>query len=216
MSIDTATSRLEPVPTPGWRNRRALWSLGLVVVALAVASLAWVWRHPDQSFDGGYGMRVEREVGEPVWTSLVHPGAPGVDQVTISHFEPRIATDGAEVELEYLICELNPGALSRDGVTAFGYGLHARHVDRYCTRTWPAEGATFSLRSEPRQELLVGITPTRAGRTVIHGHHMSYTVGWQVGSEELEVETRVVSRTAGRSGPEPTAPNAAGAAVGWD
>jgi hypothetical protein len=36
-----------------WRFIQAALVLALV---LAVAATAWVWRHPDRSFDSGYGV----------------------------------------------------------------------------------------------------------------------------------------------------------------
>lgn len=175
-------------------RRRGVLAGLVVVVALSLGALAWAWRHPDQSFDGGYGMTVRRQVGQPVWTTLVHTGTPGAERVSISSLEPRVATDGTEAVVEYVICELDPRVLDAQGVGGFGYGMHAQDVRRYCLRTRPAEGATLPLRSDPPQEVLLGVTPTRPGRTVISGHRMSFGVGWRRGSAELDVALVVVAR----------------------
>ena len=195
MSTSTVTSDpVEPERLPG-RSRRRWWLAGLAVaVVVSVGAVAWVWRHPDQSFSGSYGMEVRRPVGHTVWTTLVHSGEPGADKISISSLEPHFETDGAEATVEYVICELDPEVLDRDGVGGFGYGLRDRDVERYCTRTRPAVGATFALRSQPPEELLVGVTPTRDGRTVITGHRMTFGVGWQRGTAELDVELRIIAR----------------------
>lgn len=195
MSTETVASEaVGPEPQPGRSRRRWLLAGLAVAVVLPLGAVAWAWRHPDQSFPGGYGMKVQRQVGQPVWTTLVHSGTPGAKPVSITSLEPRFETDGTEAIVKYIICELDPEVLSTDEVGGFGYGLRARDVERYCTRTRPATGASFPLRSQPPQELLVGVTPTRPGRTVILSHRMSFRVGWQRGSEEIDVELQLVAR----------------------
>lgn len=137
-------------------------------------------------------MELDRRVGESVWTSLTSPTTPGARLVTIRGIEPHLAVDDAAVEVEYLVCVLDPEVLARDG--SFIMGGVTADVDRYCTSTRPAVGSTLHLRSQPREQLIVGITPTRPGRSVVLGHRLSFGVGWQLGTDELEVETRVVAR----------------------
>ena len=50
-------------------------------------------------------------------------------------------------------------------------------------------GADLTRSAGVRQELLVGITPTRRGRTVITGHRVTYREGWRRGSSDIHVET---------------------------
>lgn len=126
-----------------------------------------------------------------MWTTLVHSNQSGAARVRITSLEPVIEVDGAAVTVEYAICELDQEALAADGVSGFGYGVPARDVDRYCARTRPAENAVLHLRSEPREELIVGLTPTRPGRTVITGHQIEFRVGWQRGSDEIDVNVTI-------------------------
>lgn len=126
-----------------------------------------------------------------MWTTLVHSNQPGATRVRITGLEPVIDVDGAAVQVEYVICELDEEALAADGVSGFGYGVPARDVERYCARTTPAENAVLHLRSEPREELIVGVSPTRPGRTVITGHQISFRVGWQRGTDEIDVNVTI-------------------------
>lgn len=195
--MSTETDTFEGVgaePSSGRSRRRWLLAGLVAVVLLSVGGTAWVWHHPEQSFEGGWGMEVRRQVDQPVWSTLVHSGRPGAERVSITSLEPQFETDGTEAVVEYVICELDPEVLAADGVGAFGYGLRDRDVERYCKRTRPATGASFPLRSQPPQELLFGVTPTRPGRTVITGHRMAFRVGWQRGSEEIDVELQLVGR----------------------
>jgi hypothetical protein len=164
-----------------------------VVIAVVGGVLAWDWRHLDQKFPAGYGIGVRRPVGDTVWTSLIPPDHEGVDRVTITDLEPAVRTDGARVEVEYLLCELDEDYLAAQKVGGFGYGGHDPDVDRYCSSTKPALGATFELRADPPQEVIVGITATRPGRTFITGHKIHFEDGWRVGEDEIGVETRLTA-----------------------
>jgi len=44
------------------------------------------------------------------------------------------------------------------------------------------------LGTDPGRELLVGVTPTRPGRTVIQSHRIQFKEGWQQGSDDIHVE----------------------------
>ena len=175
--------------------RTRLLTIGVVfALVLAASIVGWKWRHPDVSFEYGYGMSMTRNVGSTVWTTLADSDEPGGSPITFTGLEPIFKQDGAEATVEYLICELDPAALEEDRVGGFGYGLPTRYVDRYCLSTQPAEGADLILRTDVRQELLVGITSTQPGRTVISGHHVDYRVGWQRGRSDIDVTTRLTAR----------------------
>lgn len=175
--------------------RSRLLTTGAVFALVLAASIAgWKWRHPDVLFEYGYGVSLTRTVGSTVWTTLADSDEPGGSPITFTHLEPVFKQDGAEVTVEYLICELDPAALEEDRVSGFGYGLPTRYVERYCMSTSPAEGADLILRTGVRQELLVGITSTQPGRTVISGHHVDDRVGWQRGRGDIHVRTQLTAR----------------------
>lgn len=167
-----------------------------IVLVVGVGALAWEWRHPEVSFDDGYGIGSDRRVGETVWTTLADSDELGSSPVTFTSLEPIFENDGAAVTVEYLICELDPVVLEEEGVDGFGYGGRTRDVERYCASTRPARRADLTHRSGTRQELLVGVTPTRPGETLISGHHVAYRVGWQRGSSDIQVEVDVRVRRA--------------------
>lgn len=168
----------------------------LVVMALAavgLGSIAWMSRHAGRSFDSGYGLEVRREVGATVWTSVQHGSSASPGDITIDSIEAEIVDDGAAVDVEYVICELDPATLATDGVAGFTYGGRDKDVRRYCERVEPAEGSTMTLGTDPGSELLVGITPSRPGRTVIERHHIEFGEGWQHGQDEIDVEVVLVA-----------------------
>ena len=175
--------------------RTRLLTIGAVfALVLAAGIVGWKWRHPDVSFEYGYGVSMTRNVGSTVWTTLADSDEPGGSPITFTRLEPIFKQDGAEATVEYVICELDPAALEEDRVGGFGYGLPTRYVERYCLSTSPAEGADLNLRTDVRRELLVGITSTQSGRTVISGHHVDYRVGWQRGRSDIDVTTQLTAR----------------------
>jgi hypothetical protein len=169
----------------GWRIVQA--SLVLAVV-LAVAATVWVWRHPDRSFDNNYGVGAKRAVGETMWTPLEDGRTSAPGEILIESIEPRMKSDGAAVVVEYAICDLDPALLAAEKVGGSPIGGRDRDLDRYCTRVVPADGASMRLGTDPGRELLVGVTPTRPGRTVIQSHRIQFKEGWQTGSDDVHVE----------------------------
>ena len=172
------------------RKRRGLIGLVLVLVlAAAGGALAWEWRHAEADFSYGYGIKPVIKVDQRVWTTLADSESQASDVITFSDLEPIFETDGTKATVEYLVCELDPVVLEKEGVGGFGYGMRDVYVDQVCADTWPAVGADLTRSPGVRQELLVGITPTRRGRTVITGHHVTYREGWRRGSSDIHVET---------------------------
>jgi hypothetical protein len=168
-------------------------AMGVAVLVLATCGAVWWRSHPDQPFTGSYGMGTKRHVGHPVWTVLVHWSEVDATGVTIRSIEPEFGVNTSDAKVEYILCEL-PEPINKDGVyESFGYGMHARRVDRFCISTRPAEGADMKLWADKREELLVGVTPTRPGRTLIKSHRVSFDDGWQRGRDEVGVEIKVVT-----------------------
>jgi hypothetical protein len=179
-------------PAPQWRR----WGLLAAAFSLVVAAgvLAWERSHPDVAFDYGYGIGMKRAVGSTVWTTLADSESLGSSAITFTELDPVFERDGAAVNVEYLVCALDEEALAEDGVGSFGYGLRDQAVRRSCTATSPARGAQLVAEPGVRRELLVGITATQPGRTVISAHRAAYDAGWRRGSSDILVETDLRSR----------------------
>lgn len=166
----------------------------MLAVVLAAAAAGWVWRHPDRSFAQSYGVEMTHGVGKTIWTPLEHGRYAAPGEIVIESIEPRTISDGAAVVVEYAICDLDPVTLAAEGVSGSGYGGPDGELDRYCTRLVPAEGASMTLGTDPGRELLVGVTPTRRGRTVIASHRIEFREGWQQGSDDIHVEVVLTGR----------------------
>lgn len=179
---------------PAPRDRRLLVRrlVALLVAAVAVG-LGWVLSAPTHEFRAGYGMELERSTGTRIWAVLEHSQnqEPGV--LSIHNIEPELTRDGAGVKVEYVVCHHDPGAMQA-GTTSVGYGMRDSHVLRVCDRLVPAAGASFELGAVPGQELLVGVTTTRPGRSVVRSHRIEFSQGWRHGSDVIHVEVIVAAR----------------------
>lgn len=186
-----------PTPATGGRRRvgrRAVLLLVVSVVAVVAAGGAWALRPPSHEFQADYGIGVTRPTGTRIWTVLEH----GQDQESavlhIRSIEPNIPQDGAAAHVEYVVCHLDPEVLAADGVNSVGYGMPDKTVHRACRRLEPVEGADFELGAVPGQELLVGVTTTRPGHTVIRSHRIEFTEGWRRGSADIHAEVDIRAR----------------------
>lgn len=181
----------DSAPVHRHRVRRVL--VALVVVASLVVAGVWYWAPPDRTFEAGYGIGVKRGVGVRTWTVIEHGQSAEPGRIYVEDIEPQFDRDGAEVEVEYVICRLDAGTLAADGVSSSGYGMRDGAIERYCTFTTPAEGASFRLGAKANQELLVAVTPTRPGRSVVNSHRLTYSEGWRRGTADIHATIDVTA-----------------------
>lgn len=170
---------------------RGLRTGAMIVLVLVVAVVLWMMRPSTREVRDNYGMAMERPVGTQVWFPLISPDPQGAQEVTITSLSPQLKQDGAAVEVEYLVCEHDEEALARQDVDGVGVGFPRRNLERLCARTWPAVGDTFSWSAEPSQELMVGVTTTRPGRSVIRSHELTFREGWRRGTATIDVELKL-------------------------
>lgn len=164
--------------------------MALVVLGGAAGTLVWWATHPAEVFSGGYGMGSSRDPGKTFWTPLAHSRDADVSaDVVITGLSPRVRKDTADASVDYLICVLDTDYLAAEGIGAFIMGGEDADLDRYCTSTRPAVGSTFHLGASPPEEVLVGVTPGREGRSVIADHRVDYRIGWQRGHDTINVST---------------------------
>lgn len=167
--------------------------MSMAALSAGIGAAGWWSIHPPQILAGGYGFESSRDPGQTVWTSLVHSQTDGAEELFIDGLTPRVQKDTSGAAVEYLICVLDTGVLADEGVGGFMVGGRDRDVDHYCSRTRPAIGSTVHLRADPPEEIIVGITPTQQGRSVIADHRIAYKVGWQRGHTSINVSTNISS-----------------------
>ncbi len=170
------------------------WALATLVAALVVAAggLGWWLRHPGELGWGGYGFGTARAPGEALWASVSDPALSDGDRrvITIDEIEP-VALEGQRARVDYFVCRLDPDELGPR--TSFGTGS-GDDVRQACRELRPARGATIDLVSDPRQQVLVRVTPARPGVVRISAHRVEFREGWQSGVSRVGPELRVRTR----------------------
>lgn len=196
----TGVTILQPGPdarsAPASRRirRRTLQAVVTVATVGMIAATTWFLRAPDRTFEVGYGIELKRGIGDRIWTVLEHGQTAAPGTIEIEGINPNITSDGAAVKVEYAICHLDPAVLAAEGVSSSGYGMHDHHVRRYCTRLAPVEAASMQLGTKPGQELLVGVTPTRPGRSIIRSHLIEFSEGWRQGTAKIHASVDIRAR----------------------
>ncbi|WP_395695018.1 hypothetical protein [Nocardioides sp.] len=165
-----------------WRSVVAAVVAAVVVVALlvGVALLGWSWRHPTAFDDSGAGFEVGDgggRVGRTTYIGMTFPGA-GEGTVHLDAATPVVVSGGASATTGVLVCTMSGGS-------AVGLA-HGREVEQYCSPLEAAAGADLSLGPEPRQQLMLAVTPTRPGERIkVDGVDVTYTDGWRHGTQRV-------------------------------
>lgn len=176
------------------RIRRRILEVVVVATVGMIAATTWFLRAPDRTFEAGYGIELKRAIGDRIWTVLEHGQTAAPGTIDIEGIEPNVTSDGAAVKVDYAVCHLDPTVLAAERVSSSGYGMRDHHVRRYCTRLVPAEAASMQLGTKPGQELLVGVTPTRPGRSIIRSHLIEFSEGWRQGTAEIHASVDIKAR----------------------
>ena len=172
-----------------------------VVVALAVIGLvawgAWWMRHPTL-FHGTYadGQVAHVQAQRPVLVGMVYSAPSGrVSSVHIDKLSPRLVRDTAGGTFAFELCTLKVSNTSM-GMAAGGLGV----LDPYCTSMRPAVGADFTVGGGERQQIVMVVTPARPGIIRVAGLDLTYTAGWQKGTEHVGIGTTLFVRAQPRLG----------------
>jgi hypothetical protein len=162
----------------------------LVVLAtlLGLSTLGWFWRHPT-AFHGYGGWTVGHEswpVGDPLFVGITYPERGAGGSVTIRAASAHLAGDSTGVEIEFFVCTINEAA----GVGAVGAaGLDA--ISRTCSSLRPVSGAEMTLAETAADQLVMAVTLTEPGRVVIRGVDLSYSHGWQRGTQRVGGDVKI-------------------------
>ena len=177
--------------------RSRLLTIGAAfALVLAASIVGWKWRHPDVSFEYGYGMSMTRNVGATVWTTLADSDEPVTRRLHCDSWS-HLQTGWAEATVEYVICELDPAALAEDRVGGFGYGLPTRYVERYCLSTSRPRTLTSSCARTSGRNCW-SASPRRS-RDVPSSAVTTSTIGWAGSAAAATSTSRPSSQHASRN-----------------
>ena len=171
----------------------------VVVVALAgvvlVAGLAWAWHwrtHPDIVPGNGAGMRMTLDdQRRSVFVTVTDPSPGEGETVRIDSATPRMLQNTAEATVEFFVCRLDLRGANHSALGAVG----PRHFAGVCPDPVPVvEGTELAIGAEPPQQLLMRVVVESPGRLRIDGVDLTYTHGWQRGTQTVGPRLVIRSR----------------------
>lgn len=161
--------------TPRWI---VLWLLVPFVVA-ALLVLGDRWRHPTvYPGTGGWGMSSRNfPVGVPLYVGMTYEGRDQHGTLTIRGTRAHVVANSSDATIDFFVCTVN-----RSVVGAIG-SVDEAGIHEQCLTLVPAEGARLELNADPRQQVVMAVTNAHAGRVRIVGMDLSYSHGWQRGTQ---------------------------------
>lgn len=153
-----------------------------MVLLAGLAAAGWWWRHPAAFTEaGGWGVgNKDFPLGVPLYVGMSYEERGASGAATIHAVRTHVVSDSAGARIEFFVCTIDKSA----GVGAIGtYRGSTIHHD--CSSLLPAEGATLRLNADPRQQLVMAVSLTHAGRVQIQGVDLDYNYGWQHGTQRI-------------------------------
>ena len=184
------TEQVETTPPVPPRNRRRLATFAVAVAfALVVVAISLVIRwhdhpkvfYPDNS--SGIGEWADVSAGHPMSFGMSWPQHRDGSSASIDWALPVVTTNTAAAQVTVRVCIL---ATPHD---VGGVGS-VSDLSGTCSRLDDPAGASLRLGSFADQ-LVVTITPERPGVVVVRGLLVSYSHGWQHGTELVGDNIRV-------------------------
>lgn len=159
------------------------------LVALAVVATTWVvwtWRHPSVFNEPGNAVRQTMSGDDPIYFSVAFPDEDASGAVTINSVSPSLVETNDDTKIVFFVCTLTGGA---------GIGtVYERHMSDFCSSLEPAAGATMHLGGDSAQTLVMAVDQPGVGRVRIRDVAVTYSHGWQRGTQHTGPEVTVVRR----------------------
>lgn len=177
---------IEPPVATGWSTRRRAMTvlIGLLAASMLAAAgvVVWKWRHPSAFEPYGNAGGINRwTVGETAYVGLTFPDYRDHRHVSIQTVTAHGLADGTDATVEFVLCTIDPA----EG--GLGAGSEA-DMSKSCTSVDPAAGADMAF---DRQALMVALTPSQPGVFEMRGADVSYTDGWQTGTQHVGIRAWV-------------------------
>lgn len=181
------------------RGSRRLGLLGVVaaVVLACGAAYAWQW-HTRPSVFPGAGNRWSGPL--PNGTDFMIVGITGSDldaegaTVVLDSAEPRIRKNSGQATYEFYVCTTPDGARSGQ----LGMLAGQRAFDRWCPDAERVrKGTRLHTGADPAQQLVMLVRMPGPGVSSTTGVELTYSHGWQRGTQLIGPEVRVTRERAG-------------------
>lgn len=183
MQTDVLTSDTVAAPSRS-RARRLLVAAVALVTLASLLVLLWQWRSPGVFEPGAITYKDKNwPVGEPIYVGITHEPRDVRGSIEIHGAAPDIVRDSAGVRVDYLLCTINPS-----GNAGSVGAVTASEITQECSSLTSAQGRAMDLNADPRQQVVMSVTPTKPGTVEIEGTELSFSFGWRRGSQFMNDE----------------------------
>jgi hypothetical protein len=178
MQPDVLTSDRVAAPSRPKARRLLVAAVALAILA-GLLALFWQWRSPGV-FEPGAITYQDRNwpVGEPIFVGVTHEPRDVRGSIEIHGAEPEVVRDSAGVRVDYLLCTINPSG----NAGSVGAVIES-DIDQECSSLTSIQGRAMELNADPRQQVVMSVTPTKPGTVEIEGTELSFSFGWRRGSQ---------------------------------
>ena len=177
------------------RSIRRAVARGLVTLVIA-AGLAWAWHwrtHPSVFASDGNQATAPLPAGEElVALGVTFPDPGEGEAVSIRSVAPRVVQNSAGATFEFFVCTQDSETWDQ---TALGLVYGASRFAEFCPDPRPVEpGTDLDTGATEPQQLVMVVTVTKPGVVATHGVDLTYSHGWQRGTQSTGVHLRVKSQ----------------------
>lgn len=168
-----------------------LWLLVLALIA-ALLLIGARWRHPTVfPGAGGWGMSSRNfALGEPLYVGMSYEKRGQSGTATIRDVTANVVRNSSHATIEFFVCTVNTSSGIETIGSVDGDGIHD-----FCLTLEPAAGREIKLNADPRQQVVMALTNMDPGRVKIVGMDLSYSHGWQRGTQLTGGTVVLASRT---------------------
>lgn len=175
------------------RIRRLVLAFLATVLMLGGLAGAWAWRtHPQAVSEDGSGFRTSVGAdGGRLYVAVTYPDQDSTGTVSIDRAAPRTVENTAGATVDFYVCTLEGVGTGYDALGAAG----PRGFAEMCPDAEPVrEGSLLGLGEDRRQQLVMGVTVHRPGVVRIRGVDLTYSKGWQHGTQSVGPDLRIKAR----------------------
>ena len=171
------------------RGRRLGVLAGSALACGGLLCAGWFWRHPGafEPVPDGVSVSSDSWDGRTMYVAMTHDRLMTPHEVvTLHHVEANVVKNTAQARVEFYICVLDPGVGSVSSVLG-------DLIKQLCGTLEPVQESALEIGSDPMQQLIMAVTATQPGEVEIDGAAVTYSRGWQSGTQD--VGEHIVLRT---------------------
>jgi hypothetical protein len=119
-----------------------------------------------------------------MFVGMTYPFHRGEATVTLHEAEARVVTNTADATISFGVCTLKPKGGSIASVIA-------PDISKFCDSWVSIDGQRLTSDATSFKQLLMKVTPRQRGDVEIAGAAVTYSLGWQRGTQDIGEHLRL-------------------------